>query len=151
MPHKAATQLSAAFRRLGYLISIIINGALLYLINESPGWQAVPVLTPSTTQVLGIVNLALAVSLAVNVVYLAYDARWLRALGDLATTSIGLAAALTIWQVFPFAFHGSAAGWSVVARVLIMVAIVGSCIAILVNLVRLGRTMAGAGRASHSH
>ena len=97
---------------------------------------------------IGVVNVALAVSLAVNVVYLAYDARWLRALGDLATTAVGLAAALAIWQVFPFAFHGSAAVWSVVLRVLVMIAIVGSCIAIVVDVVRLARAATGPGRPS---
>jgi hypothetical protein len=151
MPYRAETGRSAASRRLGYLIGIIVNGALLYLINDSPGWRSVPFLTSSTTQVVGVVNLALAVSLAVNVVYLAYDARWLRALGDLATTSVSLAAALTIWQVFPFAFHGSAAFWSVVLRVLVMIGIVGSCIAIVVNVVVLARAAVGAGRPSPTH
>ncbi|HUZ56316.1 MAG TPA: hypothetical protein VMU94_27810 [Streptosporangiaceae bacterium] len=151
MPSKAATGRSAASRRLGYLIAIIVNGALLFLINDSPGWRSAAFLTSSTTQVIGVVNLALAVSLAANVAYLAHDARWLRALGDLATTSVGLAAALAIWQVFPFAFHGSASGWSVVVRVLVMIGIVGSCIAIVVNLVLLARAAGGAGRPSPRH
>ena len=151
MPAKGAAGRSAASRRLGYLIAIGVNGALLYLINESPGWRSVPFLTSDTTQVIGAVNVALAVSLAVNVVYLGYDARWLRALGDLATTSVGLAAALAIWQVFPFAFHGSAAAWSVAARILVMTGIVGSCIAIVVDVVRLARAATGSGRPSPTH
>jgi uncharacterized membrane protein YesL len=101
--------------------------------------------------VIGAVNVALAVSLAANVVYLVHDARWLRALGDLATTSVGLAAALAIWQVFPFAFHGAAAAWSVVLRILVMTGIVGSCIAIVVDVVRLARAATGSGRPSPTH
>ena len=151
MSSKAATGRSAASRRLGYLIAIIVNGALLFLINDSPGWRSVPFLTSGTTQVVGVVNLALALSLAVDVVYLAYDARWVRALGDLATTSVGLAAALAIWRVFPFAFHGSAAFWAIVLRVLVMIGIVGSCIAIIVNLVLLARAAVGQGRPSQAH
>jgi hypothetical protein len=151
MPATASTRHSAASRRLGYVIAMGINGALLYLINESPGWHSVPFLTSATTQVIGVVNLALAVSLAANAVYLAYDARWLRALGDLATTSVGLAAAIAIWQVFPFAFHGSAAVWSVILRILVMTGIVGSCVAIVVDLVTLARAAVGASRPSTTH
>ena len=32
---------------------------------------------------------------------MAYDPPWLKSVGDLATTGIGLAAAILIWQVFP--------------------------------------------------
>ena len=151
MPAKASTSRSSASRRLGYVIAIGINGALLYLINESPGWRSVPFLTSATTQVIGVVNLALAFSVAANAVYLACDARWLRALGDLATTSVGLAAVLAIWDVFPIAFHGSAAFWSVLLRVLVMIGIVGSCIAIVVDLVTLARAAVGTGRRTTTH
>ena len=63
----------------------------------------------TTGQVLWLVNLSLAAGIAANVVYLAYDPPWVRSLGDLVTTGIGLAAAIRIWQVFPFALSS---GWS---------------------------------------
>jgi len=142
MPRSTPPARPAASRRAGYLIAIIVNGTLLFLINASPGWQTVPFLTPSTTQVLGLVNLALAVSAAVNMIYLLHDTPRLRALGDLVTAAIGLTVAIRLWQVFPFAFHGSAAAWSVVVRVLLMIGIVGSCISVLYNLVTVGRRRA---------
>jgi hypothetical protein len=153
MPTKTpANRPSAAARRGGYAAGVIIGAALLFVLNAWPGWQWVPFLTSDTTQVLWLVNLSLAAGLAANVVYLAYDPPWLRSLGDLVTTSIGLAAAIRIWQVFPFDFQGSA--WSTVARVLLILAIVGSCIAILVNLVSLARQLTShtghTGHAAHS-
>lgn len=143
MARNAAARRSAASRRSGYIVAIIVNGALLYLINARPGWQAVPFLTPATRQVLGVVNLVLALNVAVNVSYLAYDGPWLKPIGDLATAVVGLVAAIRIWQVFPFAFHGSASGWSAVVRVLLVVAIVGSCIGILVLLAMMIRRAVG--------
>ena len=141
----AARRPSAAARRVGYLVGVVVSAALLFVLNAQPGWQALPFLTSDTSQVIGLVNLSLAVSLAVNVVYLFYDPPWLKSLGDLITCGIGLAVAIRIWQVFPFAFHGSSAWWSTAARVLLILVIVGSAISIVVQAVSLAR------RAIHPH
>lgn len=150
MPLKTPARPSTAVRRGGYVASIMIGAALLFVLNGWPGWQALPFLTSDTTQVLWLVNLSLAAGLAANAIYLFYDPPWLRSLGDLVTTAIGLAAAVRVWQVFPFSFQGSAAGWSTALRVLLIVVIVGSCIGILVNLVRLVRQLTGhTGHTAH--
>jgi len=130
---------SAAARRVGYLVGIVFSAALLFVLNGHPGWQALPFLTSDTSQVIGLVNLSLAVGLAVNVVYLFYDPPWLKSAGDLVTAGIGLAVAIRIWQVFPFAFHSSSAWWSTAVRVLLVLAIVGAAIAIVVQAVSLAR------------
>ena len=99
-----------------------------------------PFLTSDTGQVLWLVNLSLAAGIAANVVYLAYDPPWLKSLGDLTTTGVGLATAIRIWQVFPFALSP---GWSIAMRVLLVVAIAGSCIALVVQIVTLARWLTG--------
>jgi len=136
---QAARRPSAAARRVGYLVGIVIGASLLFVLNGQPGWQALPFLTSDTSQVIGLVNLSLAVSLAVNVVYLFYDPLWLKSLGDLATAGIGLAVAIRVWQVFPFAFHGSSAWWSTAVRVLLVLVIMGSAITIVIQAVSLAR------------
>ena len=138
-PTTAARRPSAAARQVGYLVGIVVSAALLFILNGQPGWQALPFLASDTTQVIGLVNLSLAVSLSVNVVYLFYDPPWLKSLGDLITSGIGLAVAIRIWQVFPFAFHGPAAWWSTAVRVLLFVVIAGSAISIVVQAVSLVR------------
>jgi len=142
-PAGAARRPSAAARRVGYLVGVVVSAALLFVLNAQPGWQALPFLTSDTSQVIGLVNLSLAVSLAVNVVYLFYDPPWLKSLGDLITCGIGLAVAIRIWQVFPFVFHGSSAWWSTAVRVLLILVIVGSAISIVVQAVSLAH------RATH--
>ncbi|HXZ77996.1 MAG TPA: hypothetical protein VEH31_44965 [Streptosporangiaceae bacterium] len=131
---------SAGARRAGYCFGIVFSTALLVVLNSWPGWQAIPFLTSDTGQVLWLVNLSLAAGIAANVVYLAYDPPWLTSLGDLATTGIGLAAAIRIWQVFPFALSS---GWSAAVRALLVVAIAGSCIALVVQIVSLARWLTG--------
>ncbi len=131
---------SAGARRVGYCLAIGFSAAFLFILNGWPGWQEIPFLTSETSQVLWLVNLSLAAGIAANVVYLAYDPPWVKSLGDLVTTGIGLAAAIRIWQVFPFALSS---GWSTAVRVLLIVAIAGSCIALVVQIVSLARWFAG--------
>ena len=136
---------SVATRRIGYVIAALFSAALLYLVNVWPGWQAVSFLTDDTRQVLGLVNLSLAVGLAANLVYLVQDAPWLKAMGDLVTTGIGLAVLIRIWQVFPFDFAEWSKDWSWLVRVLLGVGLVGSVIGIIVQVVSLVRQLAHGG------
>ncbi len=126
----------AATRRFGYAVAVVVNVAILVVVNRWPGWDAVPFLTGDTEQVLGIVNASIIAGVVANVLFLVTDPPWFKALGDVVTTAVGLAAAVRVWQVFPFDF-GSGSAWETVARVLLVIAIVGSVIGILVNTGRL--------------
>jgi hypothetical protein len=143
MPRNAsAHRPPAATRRVGYLVSLAVITAMLIILNGAPGWQAIPFLTSNTSQVLGLVNLSLAAGLAVNLVYLFYDPPWLKSLGDLITSAIGFVVAIRVWQVFPFAFHGSAAWCSTALRLLLIIAIAGTAISVLTQAVSLSRRIA---------
>ena len=129
---------SPAARRLGYVIAIVVNFALLYLLDRQPGWHAASFLTPATAQVIGLVNAVLAAGLLLNVAYVLADPLWFRELGDLISAAIGLAAAIRILQVFPFSF-GSGSPWNWIAKALLVLAIAGSGVAILAAIGRLLR------------
>ena len=143
-PTHRARRPSAGARRAGYGLAIVFSTALLIILNGSPGWQAIPFLTSDTTQVLWLVNLSLAAGIAANAVYLVHDSPGVKVPGDLVTTGIGLVTAIRILQVFPFALSS---GWSTAVRVLLVIAIAGSCIALVVQIVALARWLAG--HASH--
>jgi len=125
---------SRAARRGGNLVSIIINAVLLYLLNAHPGWQSISFLTPATSQVIGLVTATLVAGIVANVIYFIAEPRWLRAIGDLVTLTITLVAMVRVWEVFPFAFHGSMAFWSTVVRVVLIVGIAGASIGLLYSL-----------------
>jgi len=131
---------SAGARRTGYGLAVVFSTAMLIVLNAAPGWQAIPFVTSDTTQVLWLVNLSIAAGIVANATYLVYDPPWLKSLGDLVTTGIGLAAAIRVWQVFPFDLS---AGWSAGVRALLVVAIAGSCIALLAQIITLARWIAG--------
>jgi hypothetical protein len=132
---------TVAARRLGYVIAAAINVAMVYVVNVWPGWQALPFLTDETPRVLGLVNLTLVVNLIVNIVYVAYDPPWFKALGDLTTTAVGLASTSWVLRVFPFDFAGYEFDWARVVRIVLIVGIVGSAIAIVVQSITLIRRL----------
>lgn len=129
-----AGQPGFATRRAGYIVSVFGGAVLLYGINVWPGWQAVPFLTEDLRLVLGLVNASIIVSLVANVLFLALDPPWFKALGDAITTSVGLVALVRLWQVFPVDFGPSSFNWELVARIVLVVGLVGSSIALLVAL-----------------
>jgi hypothetical protein len=131
---------SAGARRAGYGVAIGFSAALLIILNGSPGWQAIPFLTSATDQVLWLVNLSLAAGMAANVVYLVHDSPGVKLPGDLVTTGIGLVTAIRIWQVFPFDL---ASGWSTAVRVLLVIGVADSCVALVVQIVSLARRLTG--------
>ena len=122
-------------RRVGYVVAVLVNAAVLYAVNVWPGWQALPFLTEDMRLVLGLVNASMLVSIVANMASFAADPRWLKALGDIVTTAVGIAALVRMWQVFPFDFSGSSFDWALVVRVAMGVAIGGSAIALVVAFV----------------
>ena len=136
---------STASRRAGYVVAAAINAALLWLIHVWPGWDAVPFLTADFESVLWLIDLSIVVTIALNLIYLVRDPKWLTAAGAVVTTAVGFAAAVRMLQVFPFDF-GDSDVWPVVFRVLLWVAIVGSVIGIITNLVTLVRSGGDPGR-----
>jgi hypothetical protein len=130
-----------AARRVGYGVSVAVNALLLYAVNVWPGWDVLPFLTGDMHQVLGWVNASMAAGVVANLVYLVHDPRWLKALGDVVTTAIGLAALLRMWAVFPFDFGDSSFDWTTAAHVLLAVGAVGSVIGIVVSAVTFFRTV----------
>ena len=130
-------------RRVGYLIAVLVNVVGLWVLNVYPGWGTLPFLTADTIHALGLVSAAMIVNLAANIVFLFRDGPSLKSLGDLVTTAVALAALLKVWSVFPFAFGDFFFGYAEqIARAVLVVSIIGTAVAIIVQLVLLVRNLA---------
>lgn len=134
---KTRKQPSLAARRTGYVFSIIINAALLFGINIWPGWDILPFLTRDFTELLGLVNASLWVSLAVQVVFLVNDRKPVKPLGDMVSLVLPIYIGFRMWQVFPFDFGDQTFDWELLFRIGLVVGIVGMTIALIVDLVSL--------------
>lgn len=140
-PLHAKATAGPASRRFGYTVAIVVNVVLFVLVNERPGWETLSFLTDDFTLVLPFVNASIVAGIIANTVYVVLDPVWLRAVGDIVTTSVGLVAMVRLWQVFPFDFTQTFVDLEVVARVVLVVGVVGSVIGIVAAAVRLVRSL----------
>jgi hypothetical protein len=124
----------------GYVVAIIINGMLLYVVRHLVEWDIVPFLTDEFDQVVPIISLSLIASVVVNGLRLAGVPNWLALLGDLISTTISLVATLRIYTVFPFDFDDGVP-WDLAARGLLIIALFGTAVALIVVLVKLMREL----------
>ncbi|NMM24157.1 MAG: hypothetical protein HHJ11_11775 [Phycicoccus sp.] len=127
---------SLVARKVGYSVAVIVNVIMLILVNATPGWRVLPFLTEDFVSLLWLVNLSILASIMVNVAHLAYDAAWFKSVGQIGLTAIGLVAAIRTWQVFPFDFSPYGP-WETVTRLMLAIAIFGSVVGIVAELVRL--------------
>ncbi len=150
MTKNPPSDVSRRSRKAGYLVAVVVNAILLVLVNARPGWRVLPFLTQDFVGVLWLVNLSLVASAGVNLAYMRYDAAWFRSTCQVGVSTLGLAAALRMLQVFPFDYSAYAFNWAAVTRLVLVVAVFGSAVAIVVELVRLDSRGRSAGGRSHS-
>lgn len=130
---------SIGMRRFGYVVAIAVNVALIFVINEWPGWATVSFLTSETETIIPIVNASLVIAIVVNAVYLISDPRWLRAMGDAVTAAVSFFVILVVLRVFPFDFTDYSFDWAMLVQVLLVVGMIGSLVGVIANLVTFTR------------
>jgi hypothetical protein len=148
-PSPAKRRAPRGARVLGYLVAAAINVAFIGFLNIWPGWRWLPFLTEDFSRVVGLVSLSLAISLLINLVYLAVDPLWMKRLGDALTAAVAVAVLFQLFQVFPVDF-GVGWGWlHTPFRILLAVGCVGAAIGAVANLAELGKGLvAGSDDAS---
>ncbi|HEY0118784.1 MAG TPA: hypothetical protein VGC04_08400 [Cellulomonas sp.] len=125
-------------------MSVAVNAVMLWGAHRILDWGWLPFLTPAWALVLPVLTASLVVAIVANVLFLGYDGVWLRAPANAVLAGFGIAVSVRLWQVFPFDLSGYAFTWDAVVRVLIVLSIVGSAIAIVVEVGRLARAAARA-------
>lgn len=124
--------------RFGYLVGVVVNAILIVIVNNLLAWGWVPFLTGRFELLTGIITVSLSVVLVANVLWLAFDPRWFKAMLQLGLNAISLVVAMRIWQVFPFDFSAYPGfSWHTMARVVIVVSMVGICVGMLSELFKL--------------
>jgi len=149
MSAKPTGRASTVARKIGYLVAVLVNGIMLVMVNAYPGWRVLPFLSEDFVSILWLVNLSLVASVMLNLGYLAYDPAWFRSVGQIGVSAIGLVAAVRMWQVFPFDFSTYPFTWTAVIQLLLALAIFGSAVAIVVELVRLASRGIAAAQPQH--
>ena len=141
---RAKQRPSPAERRLGYAVAVIVQAVMLWAANQLLDWEWPSFLTVDFELVLPWLSASLIVGIVVNALYLAFDPRWFRSLGQLVENVFSLVVTARFLQVFPFDFTEWSTDWSWLIRLILWIAVIGVAIGSVVELSRLGRHLAAA-------
>lgn len=132
----SATALAAG-RRGRAAAGLLGTFIVFWLANVWPGWTALPFLDESTSQVLAIFNASLGVSMVANVVNAIVDRPVATELGEIATSTMGIAVIVRLWAVFPFDFANLGFNGEPLARTLLVLSVIGFVISIAAQVAAL--------------
>jgi hypothetical protein len=121
----------------GYVVAIVVNAILLALVSGDALWRWLTFVTDDIDRVLPLIQLSLVAAIAANVAYLIYDARWFKSLTQIGVLGINVLATARMLEVFPFDFPADGIAWATITRVVLIMALIGTGIAVVVEIVRL--------------
>ena len=127
----------AGVRRFGYALAIALGVGILFVVNNLPEEEQIPFLTDDLEQLLPIINTFLLATIAINGVWILYDAAWFRSAGRITLNVLIIAVLALTYRVFPFDFSAYDFDWEALMRVLIVSLIVTLTIATIVEIVKL--------------
>lgn len=136
-PERPPVRMPTPVRRFGHLVAAMANVVLLWVAHQLLDWGWPGFLTEEFELVLGLVTASFIASIVVNLALAVRPGGRFRVLTDLVTAGFGLAVGLRMLEVFPFDFSGYANDWSGLATLAIVVGILATGIAIVVNLFKL--------------
>ena len=137
-PHPGQTELvPAGVRRFGYVLAIPFSVGILFVVNNLPEGEQIPFLTDDLEQLLPIINAFLLAAIAINGVWIIYDAAWFRSAGRITLNVLMIAVLALTFRVVPFDFSTYDSDWEALMRVLIVGLIVALTVATIVEIVKL--------------
>ncbi len=125
----------SAGRRFGYLVGILINFAMIYVVTNLLNWN-VPFLTERFIESIWAINLSLSVSIFIHFIHLFYDPKWFRSLMQAMANVFSFVSTLVFWRVFPLALSENIARVVNLAIIIIMALIGLSVFVELFNAIR---------------
>lgn len=136
--HPGQTELvPAGVRRFSYVLAIAFSVGILFIVNNLPQGEQTPFLTDDFERLLPIINAFLFATIAINGVWILYDATWFRSAGRITLNVLIIAVLALTYRVFPFDFSAYDFDWEALMRVVIVGVIVALTIATIVESVKL--------------
>lgn len=121
-------------RRVGYVAAIIVNLIMLYVVHSLLRW-GVPFLTEDWAAVLPYMDNSIWTTIAANIAWIFYDARWFRRLLQIGLNVLGFRVVWAMFTIFPFEIDVYPV--EQILRVGLQVAMVGIVIGTVVEIIGL--------------
>jgi len=116
-----------------YIGTVIINAILIYIFNNLLNWH-LSWLTGTFVIALWIFNISFGTAILLNLIYLAYNAKWFRTAGQLLLNILSFGAISALYQTFPFTVSMNVEYW---IQLTLSVLIICILISIIVEIVKL--------------
>lgn len=124
-------------RRFGYVVAIGVNAVALHIVTNLLVWNVPSFLTDDFAVALPLIRASLFAAIIANAAYLVHDGQVFRSLTQLGVSGIALAATVRLLGVFPFDFADATVNWALVARGVLLVAVIGTVIGMIVEALKL--------------
>lgn len=134
--------------RIGYGIAMAVNAILMVFVNNVLVWGWFEWLTDDFELVVPYINFSLTAAIGMNVLYMVYDAKWFRALGESLLLVTSMVVTVRLFQVFPFDFSMYDVNMDSIVRMALIAAMVGIAIGLLANMIKLVGLAASGQRSS---
>ena len=128
-------KMPSSARQFGYIVSVIVNIALIYIANNFLNWN-IPFLTKDFAQCLWAVNLSLGVTIFINFIFIFFDRKWFKNLMQAFGNVFAFISGFVFWRVFPLNLSDSLARIVNFALIIALGAIVLSTMIELLATVR---------------
>jgi len=119
-------------KRSEYIISVVVNIILLYIVNNLKGW-GVPFLADGWTACLWVLNISLISTVVGDFILIFFNFSWFRALVHLLLNIISIIVLYTFFVIFPFDLSST---WELVFKIFILIGMFGTIIGAAVELTR---------------
>ena len=110
---------------------------LIYVVQNLEQWDVVPFLTGEFGEVVPWITFSLITGAFVQLGYVLFEGRAVRSAGEVVTDLITIVVTWRVFTVFPFDFSAYDFPWGVLARIVLVVAIVGASAAVVLNITKL--------------
>jgi hypothetical protein len=124
-------------RRVGHVVAVLVNVVMLVIVQNILEWDILSFLTDEFAEVAPWISLSLIAVIVANTFYLFDEAQVVRATGEIGTNLISIFVTYQILRVFPFDFTVYEFSWGIVARVALILAMVGAGIGMLTSALKL--------------
>lgn len=131
----STNDMPSAGTRFGYIVSILINFALIYVANNLLVWN-VPYLTNDFMKCLWAIDLSLAATIFTNFIFLFFDRKWFHSLMEAFAGIFSLVSAYIFWQVFPLDLSTTWAYWVNIGLIVLLIILVLSILSQTMNAVK---------------
>lgn len=135
-----------AGHRFGYLVAIVVNLVMLGAVQFILEWGWIPFLTDELEGLIPLISLSLIVTVIANLVYLFDDTVFVKSTAEIGVNLMSLYVTYQIYLVFPFDFSAYTFDWEMPARILLILAMVGTGIGVLASAWQLHRASLREGR-----